>query len=247
MGLDQLEALVHHRRRIDGDFRAHRPIGMGERFGARRGGDPLGAPLAERPARGRDGHAHDRRQVAAAERLEDRVVFGIHRQQARAGLARRRHHRVAGAHQRLLVGQRDRAAGRNGGVGRRQAGGADDRRDDQIGRFERRRDHRLGPRRGFDRAAGEAGFQLGVTVGVGESGETRAERAGDAGERGSVAAGGDRRDGEPAGRFADHLRARTADRAGRAENHQPLRFARRRSRRAAPSQGKQEVASRGHH
>ena len=32
MRFDQLERLVHQRRRIDGDLRAHRPVGMGERL-----------------------------------------------------------------------------------------------------------------------------------------------------------------------------------------------------------------------
>ena len=32
MRLDELKRLVHQRRRIDGDLRAHGPVGMGERL-----------------------------------------------------------------------------------------------------------------------------------------------------------------------------------------------------------------------
>ena len=42
-------------------------------------------------------------------------------------------------------------------------------------------------------------------------------------QRRAVAAAGDRRDGEAIGRLADHLGAGAADRAGGAEDDQPLR------------------------
>ena len=55
MRLDQLEPLVHHRRRIDRDLGAHRPVGMGHRLRRRRRGHLLaasesrnGPPLAVR-------------------------------------------------------------------------------------------------------------------------------------------------------------------------------------------------------
>ena len=44
--------------------------------------------------------------IALGERLEHRVVLGIDRQQGGAGLANGAQHHLAGAHQRLLVGQR---------------------------------------------------------------------------------------------------------------------------------------------
>ena len=110
-----------------------------------------------------------------------------------------------------------------GGVGRRQAGGADDRRDDEIGGRERRLDHRLGPAAASIAAAGEAGFQLGVAGGVGDARRSaRRARERRAREGRAVAPAGDRRDGEAAGELADHLRAGAADRAGRAENDEPL-------------------------
>ena len=61
---------------------------------------------AERAA-GRGQHdLLDRAAVAVVQRLEDRVVLGVHRQQRGAGLAHRAQHDLAGADQRLLVGQR---------------------------------------------------------------------------------------------------------------------------------------------
>ena len=48
------------------------------------------------------------RAVAVLQRLEDRVVLGVHRQQRGAGVAHGAQHHFAGADQRLLVGQRDR-------------------------------------------------------------------------------------------------------------------------------------------
>ncbi len=51
--------------------------------------------------------------------------------------ARRLHHHRAGAHQRLLVGERDRASGRDRREGRLEARGADDRRDDEVGLAQR--------------------------------------------------------------------------------------------------------------
>ena len=104
----------------------------------------------KRAARGGDRHLDDRRGIAPAQRLKNRVVLGIHRQQARAGAARRRHHRLAGAHQRFLVGERDGATRVNRGVGRSEPGRADDRRNDEIGLPKRRFDHRLGSGGDFD-------------------------------------------------------------------------------------------------
>ena len=69
-----------------------------------------------------------------------------HRQQRGAGLAHRAQHDLAGADQRLLVGQRDAFAAADRGQGRRQAGGAGDRRHGPVG-VQRRRPRPPLPRR----------------------------------------------------------------------------------------------------
>ena len=50
--LDHLEALVHERRRVDGDLGAHRPGRVRQRVGDRDRAEPLGRPAPERAARG---------------------------------------------------------------------------------------------------------------------------------------------------------------------------------------------------
>ena len=49
-GLDDLKALVHQRRGIDGDLRAHRPVGVTERVGARLARKLFAGKTIERPA-----------------------------------------------------------------------------------------------------------------------------------------------------------------------------------------------------
>ena len=63
MRLDQFQALVHERRRIDGDLGAHRPGGMRRAPAAGVASrDALGRPGAERPAGGGERIGADRRQ-----------------------------------------------------------------------------------------------------------------------------------------------------------------------------------------
>ena len=160
MRLDQLQSLVHQTRRVDRHFRPHHPVGMGERFFARGRADALGAPFAERAAGSGYGHFLDRVRIARADRLEQGVVLGIHRQQRRPRATRRLHHRFAGADQRLLVGERDRAPGRDRGEGRSQPRGADDRRNHQIGVAQRGLLDRLRAGGDFDLEAREPRLQV---------------------------------------------------------------------------------------
>ena len=69
MRLDELERLVHQRRRIDGDLRPHGPVGMGERL-LRRDASHVGqAPRPEGTARGSETDALDGLRCAAAHHL----------------------------------------------------------------------------------------------------------------------------------------------------------------------------------
>ena len=60
MGLDQLQALVHQRRRVDRDLAAHRPRGMGERLLDRHVGELVGRPAAEGATGGGEDQPVDR-------------------------------------------------------------------------------------------------------------------------------------------------------------------------------------------
>ena len=64
-------------------------------------------PGPERTAGRGDDDANQFLAVARAQRLEQRVVFGIRRQDAGPGLRRALHEEIAGANQTFLVGERD--------------------------------------------------------------------------------------------------------------------------------------------
>ena len=82
--------------------------------------------------------------------------------------ARRLHHHRAGAHQRLLVGEGDRASGRDRGEGRLEARRADDRRDDEVRLAQRRLADRLGAGRGLDARPRQRRLELGVGCRIGD-------------------------------------------------------------------------------
>ena len=105
-GLDDLQPLVHHGSRVDGDFLPHSPGGMleGVLFFD---GFQLGKGLSvERPAGCRENQAMNLAPIPAAHQaLENSAMLGIHRHDFRAALFRRRHHQLSGAHQGFLVGK----------------------------------------------------------------------------------------------------------------------------------------------
>src|SRR5215472_7314889 len=75
--LDYLEALVHQRRRVDRDFRAHRPSRMVQRL---LDGDLVQVELGvgpERPAAGGDDKSADVRALLAPKALPDGAVLGV--------------------------------------------------------------------------------------------------------------------------------------------------------------------------
>ena len=127
MRLDQLEPLVHQRRRIDRDLRAHRPVGMRDRLRRRGRGDLLGRAGAERAAaRGQDDLCRRRPRG----RRQDIGRSHYARCRPAAGRAARLappDHQLAGRDQRLLVGERDRLARVDRRHRRPQPGAADDR------------------------------------------------------------------------------------------------------------------------
>ena len=111
--------------RVDGDHRAHRPGGVGQRV---LGGDVRPAPRGVRPRNGPPEAVttslRTSARVAAGQRLEERGVLGVDRDDL-AGLGERLDQRAADD-QRLLVGQGQGPARLEGGQGRGEADGAGD-------------------------------------------------------------------------------------------------------------------------
>jgi hypothetical protein len=122
-GLDQLESLVEEQRGVHGDPASHRPHRMGQDLVAR-GASPVGVPAqrASRSGEGQPGHLGGR---PAAETLERRAVLAVDRHQLPAERERGTHQRPS-HHQRLLVGERQAAAARQGRQRGGEPGGADD-------------------------------------------------------------------------------------------------------------------------
>ena len=110
-GLDDLQSLVHQRGGIHRDLRPHVPVGMPQGVRRRHMLQLLVASAEKRPAgAGQPDAPHLVPVPAPLQTLEHRAVLAVHRHDLRAVLRRRGHHQLAGADQRLLVGQRDALA-----------------------------------------------------------------------------------------------------------------------------------------
>ena len=143
---------------------------------------------AERAAGGSQHDLFHRAAVAIGERLENRVVLRIDRQQCRAGRPHRAQHHVAGAHQGFLVGQADVAAAADRREGGRQAGGAGDRSHGPIRLQRSRRDDGIGAGSDLDPGAGEGITQRGIGGVVGDNGDLGTQRDRLFGQQNRVAA-----------------------------------------------------------
>ena len=104
--------------------------------------DRVERPSAERAAGCSKHDAPDVLTPAGAERLENRIVLGIDRQDRGAFGGGAPHEQRACANQALLIGKRDRGAALCGRKRRRQACRAGDRRHDPIRRPLRGLDNR---------------------------------------------------------------------------------------------------------
>ena len=113
MGLDQLEALVRERRRINGDLRPHRPRRMRERVldGDLVGLQPLRAPAAKRPAGRREHVAGGGRPTGGLDELEERRVLAVDGNQLASAAPPSLQSELAAGDEALLV-RRARAGGR---------------------------------------------------------------------------------------------------------------------------------------
>ena len=149
-------------------------------------------PGSKRPAGGGDDHALDRRRIRAAQRLKNRVVLAVHRQEPHPGLARRAHEGDAGADQTFLIGERHVAAGLDRRVGRLDAGGADDGANHEIGLARRRLDHGLASGGDLNIGPGQGLLQRRIGALVPNRHEFRPEGQRDPRQGGVVAPAGDR-------------------------------------------------------
>ena len=125
--LDQLEALVGERRRVDRDLRAHAPGRMRERLLGRDVVELVARAPAERAARAGQHERVDLLRGAALEALERRRVLAVDRQQQASSPLLRREGELAGRDQALLVGERERDPVLERPERRGQAGETDDR------------------------------------------------------------------------------------------------------------------------
>ena len=221
VGLDDLEALVHEGRRVDRDLAAHRPGRVLEGVLDGDAGQLGARPAPERAARRRDGEPHDGARPLARDQLVQRGVLGVHRDQPGAGRLAESRDQLAADHERLLVGQRDVDALAEGDDRRAQAGRADDRVEHEVGVG--LRDQTGEPLRpGEDLAVRPllGGARGRVGVGQGDPAHGVRARLRDEGLPAAVGAQADELEGI---RGAAHDVERLgADRAGGAEDEEPL-------------------------
>ena len=224
VGLDQLEPLVHQRRRVEGDDRPHGPGRVGERVGdgdvarARRRVRPRNGPpdWRSRTRRPTSLRRPPRRHWASAECSES---TGMRWLLAAAGALGGGDDEVAADDQRLLVGERDRGAG----LSAARVGPEPDGAGDAVDAPGRRRcrassttpaspvEH-LEVRDGRLAASAAAAGRPGRRAGTPWASRLRRERR-------PVAAGGEPDDLEAIGVCRDDLQRLGADRPGRPEQH----------------------------
>ena len=203
---------------IDRDLGAHPPIGMGHRLerGHRRHLRQAVAP--EGPARGGQDQALDALAGLAAQRLEDRVVLGIDRQKQGAAAFDLGHQQRAGADQAFLGGERHHRAPAHRSEGRAEAGGADDRRHDPLGRAAGRLAQTVAARGDRNVAAGERLLEPQVARGVADHRQPCAVSPRRGGQPLGIAVRGQRLDPITLRRARDQIEGAAADRARGAQN-----------------------------
>ena len=114
-GFDDLQSLIHQGGAVDGDLRAHLPVGMLQGIGLGHGFQLLAALAEEGAAGAGQNQPFDLPFVTAShEALVNRGVLGVHGNDFRLVLFRFRHHQFPGADQGLLVGKTDALARPNG-------------------------------------------------------------------------------------------------------------------------------------
>ena len=106
MRLNHLKALVHHRRRVDGDLGPHRPCGMREGICGHHIAEFIDGAAPERPARCREDCPLNTPRIDALQQLEQGGVLAVHWHQHCAGSRSYGGDEVTTRHKALLVGER---------------------------------------------------------------------------------------------------------------------------------------------
>jgi hypothetical protein len=189
-------------------------------------GERVGVERAERPAGCGQDDLGDLGGIAAIENLEDRVVLAVDRQDAHAPRYRGGSEQGAGADQRLLVRKRHRAGTGQGGHGRRETGGADDRGQDDVGRTRCRLDHRGVTGGRLDAGPGQPLAEVIVARGIRDHGETGPHGASLSGQQVGIVPCDQRLDAVAVRLAGDEIDRAPADGPGGPEHGDPDRAAR---------------------
>ena len=146
-GLDDLEPLIHKRRAVDGDFRAHFPVRVAQRVGLFLFGELRAGKAIEGPSGTGQNQALNLRFAAVSHQtLENCRVLGVDGDDLRAVFFCLLHHELARTNQSFLVGKRDAFFLPDGSERWLEADHAGDCCDDRIRLWEaRRRDEPLEP------------------------------------------------------------------------------------------------------
>mmetsp|Transcript_61903 Transcript_61903/g.159687 ORF Transcript_61903/g.159687 Transcript_61903/m.159687 type:complete len:208 (+) Transcript_61903:654-1277(+) len=136
MSLNDLQALVHHRGRVDGDLGAHVPVRvrggtLSQHFRVH-GLHLFEARVAEGAAAAREDDFLHAALGHALQALENGRVLGVHRQHADAVLLEEGSNHGAASNEGLLVCQGNVLASLHGLDGRDEAGATDDAGDDSL-------------------------------------------------------------------------------------------------------------------
>ena len=131
-GLDDLEAFVHVRCGIDGDFVAHLPVGVTQRIGSRGFAYLLHRPGAERSAAAGEQNLLYLVAVFTHQALEDSGMLAIDRQYRRMELRGEAANQFARHNERFFVGERNGLARTDSFDSGTQSGVAYHRRHDDI-------------------------------------------------------------------------------------------------------------------
>ncbi len=105
ISFDHLQALIHHRGRIDGNLRPHLPVWMIQRLLNRRLGHVLLGPFSKRTARARQQDAPQIGRLMPMESLKNGTMLTVHRDHLPPSLDVLPHHEIAGHHQGFFIGQ----------------------------------------------------------------------------------------------------------------------------------------------
>ena len=193
-------------------------FGCFQRLRQRRLLDVGGGPGPERSAGCGDDDANQFFAIAGAQRLKQRVMLGIRRQDAGPRLRRALHEEIAGADQAFLVRQRDRGAAIDRRERGLQSGRAADGGHHPVRRTRGGLDDGAFAGAAFGAGAGQRILQLPKPVGIGDRRKSRVELHRQLRQRLDVGIGGQRLDLIAVGRGPQQIHRAVADRAGGAED-----------------------------